>query len=94
MLVSPVPPRQPRARESGRGVMCVASSGHAFLVLKIVVIGKIFFWGSAPDPVMSDPTLDAPPRRSEGSSRPRGIYMVPYGSVGGLIFSWPCSSTS
>ena len=24
-------------------------------------IGKIFFWGSAPDPVMSDPTLDAPP---------------------------------
>ena len=35
-------------------------------------IGKIFFWGSAPDPVMSDPTLDAPPRRSEGSCRPRG----------------------
>ena len=36
-------------------------------------IGKIFFWGSAPDPVMSDPTLDAPPRRSEGSCRPRDI---------------------
>ena len=35
-------------------------------------IGKIFFWGSAPDPVMSDPTLDAPPPRSERSSRPRG----------------------
>ena len=46
--------------------------------------GKIFFWGSAPDPVMSDPTLDAPPRRSEGSSRPRGTgshYTYSYESL-------------
>ena len=38
----------------------------AILVLKIVLKAKIFFRGSAPDPVVQHPSLDAPPRRSGG----------------------------
>ena len=88
------PPMQNRhnplsARAFERGALAFTSSEYAFLVLKKRFRGKIFFWGSAPDPVMSDPTLDAPPRRSEGSSRPRARKAVDHAHTARSVSLYP-----